>query len=131
MDTGKARFVYRHFIVVGEESIIAAMGAECAAEQGSFWQFHDALFENWQGANQGHFRFEALQGFAGEIGMDAEQFDDCMTSGRAFERVRAEHLDAESRGVNATPTVLINGERVGGGYEAFQQAIDAALAEGR
>ena len=121
--------MYRHFIVVGEESIIAAMGAECAAEQGNFWQFHDALFENWQGANQGHFRFPALQGFADEIGMDAAQFEDCMISGRAFERVRAEHLDAQSRGVNGTPTVLINGERVGGPYEAFQQAIDAALAD--
>lgn len=131
MNTGKARFVYRHFIVVGEESIIAAMGAECAAEQGNFWQFHDALFENWQGANQGHFRFSALQGFAGEIGMDTDQFEDCMISGRAFERVRAEHLDAQSRGVNGTPTVLINGERVGGPYEAFQQAIDAALADGQ
>ena len=104
------------------------MGAECAAEQGNFWQFHDALFENWQGANQGHFRFAALQSFADDLGMDAALFESCMISGRAFERVRAEHLDAESRGVNGTPTVLINGERVGGPYEAYQQAIDAALA---
>lgn len=119
--------MYRHFIVVGEESLIAAMGAECAAEQGSFWAFHDTLFENWTGANSGDFAYSKLQGFSDDLGMDAAAFTDCMENGRGFNRVRAHHEDAMSRGIDATPTVLINGEPVFGSYQVFQQAIEAAL----
>lgn len=119
--------MYRHFIVVGEESLIAAMGAECAAEQGSFWAFHDTLFENWTGANSGDFAYSKLQGFSDDLGMDAAAFTDCMENGRGFNRVRAHHEDAMSRGIDATPTVLINGEPVFGSYQNFQQAIEAAL----
>ena len=119
--------MYRHFIVVGEESLIAAMGAECAAEQDSFWAFHDTLFENWAGENEGAFAYSKLQGYSDELGMNAAEFTDCMENGRGFNRVRAHHEDAMSRGIDSTPTVLINGERVFGSYQAFQQAIDAAL----
>ena len=119
--------MYRHFIVVGQESLIAAMGAECAAEQDSFWAFHDTLFENWSGENEGAFAYSKLQGYSDELGMSAAEFTDCMENGRGFNRVRAHHEDAMSRGIDSTPTVLINGERVFGSYQAFQQAIDAAL----
>ncbi len=123
------RFVYRHFLVVGEESLIAAMGSECAAEQGQFWEFHDVLFENWQGANQGHFSYNALLGHSDDLGMDAAQFEDCMTSGRAFERVREGHMYAERQGVNATPSVFINGKRMQGNYDVFVQTIEDALSD--
>ena len=52
-----------------------------------------------------------------------------MQSGRAFERVRASHFDGIERGVNSTPTVLVNGNRVGGDYEAYRQAIENALRD--
>ena len=119
--------MYRHFIVVGQESLIAAMGAECAAEQDSFWAFHDTLFENWSGENEGAFAYSKLQGYSHDLGMNAAEFTDCMENGRGFNRVRAHHEDAMSRGIDSTPTVLINGERVFGSYQAFQQAIEAAL----
>ena len=119
--------MYRHFIVVGEESLIAAMGAECAAEQDSFWAFHDTLFENWSGENEGAFAYSKLQGYSDDLGMNAAEFTDCMENGRGFNRVKAHHEDAMSRGIDSTPTVLINGERVFGSYQTFQQAIEAAL----
>ena len=119
--------MYRHFIVVGEESLIAAMGAECAAEQDSFWAFHDTLFENWSGENEGAFAYSKLQGYSHDLGMNATEFTDCMENGRGFNRVKAHHEDAMSRGIDSTPTVLINGERVFGSYQTFQQAIEAAL----
>ena len=119
--------MYRHFIVVGQESLIAAMGAECAAEQDRFWAFHDTLFENWSGENEGAFAYSKLQGYSDDLGMNAAEFTDCMENGRGFNRVRAHHEDAMSRGIDSTPTVLINGERVYGSYQTFQQAIEAAL----
>lgn len=128
METGDARLVYRHFIVIGQESVIAAMGSECAAEQDGFWEFHDALFDNWAGANSGAFLYDNLLGYAEDLGLDGALFDECMQSGRAFERVRTEHIDAEDQGINATPTVFVNGKRVSGDYDAFRQAIESELA---
>ena len=129
METGKARFVYRHFIVISEESLLAAMATECAAEQDMFWEFHDAIFDNWAEALSSGFSVEWLQATADSLELDATEFDECMRSGRAFERVRASHFDGIERGVNSTPTVLVNGNRVGGDYEAYRQAIESALRE--
>ena len=129
METGKARFVYRHFIVISEESLIAAMGTECAAEQDMFWEFHDAIFDNWAEARSSGFSVAWLKATADGLDLDDVEFDECMQSGRAFERVRASHFDGIERGVNSTPTVLVNGNRVGGDYEAYRQAIESALRE--
>ena len=129
METGKARFVYRHFIVISEESLIAAMGTECAAEQDMFWEFHDAIFDDWTEARSSGFSVAWLRETADSLELDVAEFDECMQSERAFERVRASHFDGVDRGINATPTVLVNGNRVGGDYEAFRRAIEDALAE--
>lgn len=123
------RFVYRHFIVISEESLITAMGAECAAEQDMFWEFHDAVFDNWSEAQDRGFSVPWLRTTAYSLDIDDVEFDECMRSERAFERVRASHFDGIGRGVNSTPTVLVNGNRVGGDYEAFRQAIENALEE--
>ena len=127
METGEVRFVYRHFIVINEASVVAAMGTECAAEQDMFWEFHDAIFDNWFDANQNRFAYPWLQDTADDLGMDAANFDECMQSGRAFERVKASHLDASERGIQGTPTVFVDGNRVGGEFEAYRQAIQSAL----
>ena len=129
METGKVRFVYRHFIVISENSLIAAMATECSAEQDMFWEFHDAIFDNWIEARGSGFSVTWLRETADSLELDAVEFDECMESGRAFERVRASHFDGIDRGVNGTPTVLVNGNRVGGEYEAFRRAIEDALAE--
>lgn len=124
------RFVYRHFIVIGTESVFAAMGTECAAEQDMFWEFHDAIFDDWSQGRQNGFDFTWLQGTAAGLHMDTAEFEDCIQSGRAFERVRASQIDGMGRGINSTPTVFINGTRVGGAdYEEYRSAIEDALAE--
>src|SRR3972149_10915657 len=46
---GQARFIYRHFAILGKHSVQAAQASECAAGQGKFWLYHDRLFQN-QGA---------------------------------------------------------------------------------
>ena len=129
METGKARFVYRHFIVISENSLIAAMATECAAEQDLFWEFHDAIFDNWDEARGSGFSVAWLRETADSLELDSAEFDECMQGERAFERVRASHFDGVDRGVNGTPTVLVNGNRVGGDYEAYRRAIEDALEE--
>ena len=129
MASGEVRFVYRHFIVIGQESIFAAMGTECAAEQDMFWEYHDAIFDDWERGRQNGFGFGWLNETAADLDLDAAEFEDCIRSGRPFERVRASQIDGMGRGINSTPSVFINGARVGGGdYEAYRRAIEDALA---
>ena len=129
MDTGKVRFVYRHFAFLGEESVWAAEAAECASDQGKFWEYHDILYDRWAGTNVGAYSYNNLIGFAQILELDQQQFADCMNERKYVERVRSDSRFAEANGISSTPTVLINGEVVRGGeYGVFRDAIEAALA---
>ena len=124
------RFVYRHFVVIGTESVFAAMGTECAAEQDRFWEYHDAIFDDWANGRQNGFRLAWLQDTASNLDIDASEFEECIQSGRAFERVRASQIDGMGRGINSTPSVFVNGTRVGGNdYDVYRSAIEDALEE--
>src|SRR5262249_60234072 len=63
--TGKVRFVFRHFPLedAHPHSLAAAEAAECAGEQGKFWEMHDLLF-----ANQTHLKQKHLLGYADQLG---------------------------------------------------------------
>ena len=127
---GKVRFVYRNFAFIGPESTWAAEAAECANEQGRFWDYHDKLFAEQSGENQGAFSKENLKRFAGELGLDTAQFDECFDSGRYESTVRDEANEAQRRRINSTPSVLVNGQLIqnGSSYQVLQAAVEAALA---
>ena len=121
--------MYRHFAFLGEESVWAAEAAECASDQGKFWEYHDILYDNWAGTNVGAYSYNNLIGFAQILELDQQQFADCMNERKYVERVRSDSRFAEANGISSTPTVLINGEVVRGGeYGVFRDAIEAALA---
>jgi protein-disulfide isomerase len=62
VDKGQVRFVFRHLAFIGAESLWAAEAAECANEQGRFWDYHDKLFEEQGGENVGAFSQENRHG---------------------------------------------------------------------
>lgn len=128
--TGKVRFVFRSFQFIGEESQWAAEAAECANEQGKFWEFYDKLYSSQAGENAGAFRKENLEGFAVELGLQTEQFEQCLASGKYTDKVKAETLEAQNLGLRSTPSVLVNGELVneGNNYEILSQKIRQVLA---
>lgn len=129
VDTGKVQFVYKHSAFLGPESTWAAQAAECAADQGKFWQYHDVLFEKQQGENQGTFNKDKLVGFARDLGLDMAQFEPCLNGDKTLQRVQADTNEAQQYGVRGTPTFFINGRPLVGAQpiEAFQQAIEEAL----
>jgi protein-disulfide isomerase len=114
---------------LGDESIWAGAAAECAAEQDKFWEYHDYLFENWDGENRGTFSKEKLKGFAAEMELDTEAFNECVDSGRTEELVRMESKLASEIGVRSTPTFAVNGKPIQGAlaYPEFQSVINAVL----
>ncbi|MBN2146594.1 MAG: thioredoxin domain-containing protein [Anaerolineales bacterium] len=131
IQNGSVRIGYIHFVFLGEESYWAAEASECAAEQDAFWEYHDYLFDNHGGENQGAFSQENLTGFATELGLDTDAFSECLQSGRYTELVQAQTEMAGGIGVRSTPTFLMNGQGIVGAqpYEVFQQAIDNFLGQ--
>ncbi|KKW22284.1 MAG: DsbA oxidoreductase [Parcubacteria group bacterium GW2011_GWA1_51_12] len=128
--TGKVRFVYRDFAFLGDESTWAAEAAECADEQGKFWEYHNYLFERQNGENQGAFSKVNLKSFAKAVGLEGSKFDQCFDGGKYTAEVEKDLADARALGVNATPTSFINGVKVTGAvpYESFKVSIEEALA---
>lgn len=130
---GDANFEYRDFAFLGEGSVLAAEAARCAGDQGQFWTYHDYLFANQpqsHGDGTGYSR-ETIDAIAEEIGLDMEQFTTCMDEGTYQDDVIQAREEASDRGVQGTPTILINGEIVQGieTYDDLLQRIQEAIQE--
>jgi len=133
--TGKVRFEYHHFIVIdgnvgGTESQHAAEASECANEQGKFWDYGAMLFANQQSEGSGAFADRRLKAFAEALGLDAGKFNACFDAHKYAGTVRADQQQAISRGVDGTPTVFVNGQRVNQptDFAELQRWIEGALA---
>jgi protein-disulfide isomerase len=111
-----------------DESVEAGAGARCAADQDLYWQFHNVLFANQVGENEGAFRDERLRAIAAKAGVDVAAWDACRATGTQQAAVRAETADAVKQGVNATPTMSLNGQVIVGlhGADEIGALIEAA-----
>ncbi len=103
----------------------AALAAEGAAEQESFWAYHHVLL-----ARQDALSVPDLLNYAGQIGLEVAQLMDDMLEGRHTERILDDVRSAVSSGISATPGLFIEGVRWDGGWEpdALEGALRAALA---
>jgi len=124
----KVRLVFRDFplVQIHPQALSAALAAECAHEQGKFWEYHDLLF-----ANQAQLDEASLKDYAAQAGLDAAPFEECLTSQKYLEEVRADYTDGSSYGVQGTPAFFVNGVLISGAVPlaTFAQAINQALAE--
>ena len=131
IDSGKVNLVYKHSAFLGQESVWAAQAAECAADQGKFWEYHDLLFDKQNGENVGTFTKENLVSYAKELGLDMAKFEPCVKNDETLQRVVTDTNEGRQVGVTGTPTFYINGKPLVGAQpaEAFQAQIDAALGQ--
>ncbi|CAG0933157.1 hypothetical protein TFLX_02944 [Thermoflexales bacterium] len=131
IDAGKVSFVYKHSAFLGQESAWSAQAAECAADQGKFWEYHDLLFARWNGENQGTFAKDNLIGFAKELNLDMAKFEPCLQNDETLQRVMDDTQEGRQVGVTGTPTFFINGKPLVGAQpaEVFQAEIDAAVGQ--
>ena len=124
---GIARYSFHHRFVIGPDSLTAGMATECAADQGMFWEYHDALFiavvNDSRAVAVGN-----LKDLAEDLGLDSGQFNRCIDSKEHYDEVVRADTDASDQGINSTPTVLINGEVYQGAFEPgeFKAAVEAA-----
>lgn len=126
IQTGKVRFVYRDFpLPFHTNAEKAAEAAECAHEQGKFWEYHNKIFEN-----QKSLSMESLKQWAKDLGLDVVRFNSCLDSGKMAVEIQKDAQEGASYGVSGTPAFFVNGQLLSGAqpYTNFKQLIDQQLA---
>jgi protein-disulfide isomerase len=99
----------------------------CANQQGKFWEYHDVLFANWNGENQGAFSPTHLVEFANALELNLKDFQACVDAGSYAADVQASFDKGTTMGVSGTPTVFVNGVMVTPGYVPSYDDIAAAV----
>lgn len=128
--TGKAKLVYRDFpLSFHQYAEKAAEAADCANEQGKFWEYHDTLFQKQSEWTSGGV--DKLKEYAKNLNLDTNKFNTCLDSGKYANEIQKDLNDGSSYGVSGTPTFFINGIEVVGAqpYSAFEQVINQQLSK--
>jgi len=120
----QVRFEWHDFPVTSPASPKAAEAGFCAHDQGDFWAYHEIVFDNAPALS-----VDNLIQYAGEIGLDAAQFSECLESGRHAPSVAAELKAASNLGLFSVPSFIVNDQRLIGppSFEQLSATIDAIL----
>jgi len=134
VESGDVRLVFRNLAFLGDESHWAAVASSLAADQNKFWPLHDYLFANLQGENVGSYSLDRILTMAEAAGLDMDEFKAGLRLDNARERfaqIEAEaRRDAGALGINATPTVTVDGVPLQApDFETVAGAIDVALSK--
>jgi len=118
------KFVFKQFpLPMHKEGMLAARAGLAAHRQGKFWEMHDKIF-----ANQRALSAENLARYASEIGLDVKRWQADLQSKEIQEQVDAELKLGQASQVSGTPTLFLNGRRIGDrSVEGLKRLIDDAL----
>lgn len=123
------RYVYRDFPVINQTlSVEAALAANCANEQGKFWEYHDILFNNQdQLQREEPFFLESAQ----SLDLNMDQFTSCYESRKYIDEISNDYNDGIAMQLSGTPSFFINGKYISGAqpYDVFEKVILEKLAE--
>lgn len=137
VDTGRIKFVYKHFpFDFHQNARPAAVASECAGEQGRFWDYHDILMINqtsWENLG-GNDTINAFVNFAERLGLDKNNFKSCLETMKYENKIEFDMRQGYTIGVTGTPAFFvgiqgkeftsINGAQP---FSSFKQAIDEML----
>lgn len=105
---GKVAIHYLHYPLGGHtQAEKAAQVTELARERGKFWEMHDIIFKN-----QLMLENEDLLQYAKEVGLDSAQVTKALAEGKYLDRVRAQKAVGDTLGIQATPTLYLNGRQL-------------------
>jgi protein-disulfide isomerase len=107
------RFEYKHYpLPIHPYAQQAAIAAEAAGQQGKFFEYHDALFENQNEWSKSATPVAFFTKYAQDLGLDVEKFKQQQKSSLLRDAVRADLNEARELGLTATPTFFLNGEKM-------------------
>jgi protein-disulfide isomerase len=134
VDTGKVQFAFRNFAFLGPASITAADAAECANDQGKFWDYYDYLYKNQPDeSDTSMYNTDTLTQAAVGLGMNDATFRACLDGKKDEAKANADLADGQKAGVSGTPSFFVNGISLVGAqpYSAFKTIIDQELAKAK
>jgi protein-disulfide isomerase len=122
---GKVAFTYKDVpLPMHAHAEKASEAAQCAGDQGKFWEFHDLLYTTRQ------LEISQLKADARQLKLDGEVFDKCLDSGQKIEGVKSQLIEGQALGLEGTPSFFINGRFVSGNvsYDDWRRIIDEEIA---
>lgn len=140
VDTGKVRFVFRHLPLQRTDSpaMLAALAAECAGRENTFWTMHDSLFRK-----PGAPEIDELVGTAVTLGINGVSFRKCLSASERRRVIERDVEAADAMGISGTPTFLLGVQDGRDGVtvkriligaqpvERFRKALDELLESGQ
>ena len=134
IETGKVNMIFKDYNIIGQDSVKASQGAHCAKDQGMFWEYHDILYSNWTGENNGWASGTNLANYAQNIGLDMDEWSECMVNQKHSDIILASNEDAKKLQLTGTPAFfVINSDgqvsKLFGAqpFEVFERVFDEQL----
>lgn len=134
VETGKVKVIFKDFTIIGPDSVTAAHAAHCADDQGQFWKYHDILYNNWTGENNGWASSEKLLQFAKDVELDIDEFSQCMINSKHTSIIVNSNQDAKDLGLSGTPAFFVIGSdgkvtKIDGAkpYDFFEKIFNSEL----
>ena len=126
--TGRVQWRHVPFIFGLRHGDDGAKAAECAADQGQYWEMHDVLYTRHDEWTKVRNPKDFLHAYASELGLEAEAFETCYKEDHGKERTRRATRAADELDVSGTPTFLINGSRALGALtmDVFRGLLEEA-----
>ncbi len=123
--SGKVQFVWRDYPIITAQSPKAAEAGQCAFDQDKFWEYHDYLYEQADSLS-----VDSLKAYAREVGLDGEQFDQCLDSGKNKAKVDESLQQGFQLGFPGAPGFVVNDQKLPGPpmYETVKGILDEMLA---
>ena len=134
VESGKVKIIFKDYNIIGPDSVNSSHGAHCAGEQGLFWEYHDILYSNWTGENNGWASPSNLSAFANEINVNMDQWTECMNEKSHSKTIMESNNDAKALELTGTPAFFIINEdskitKLFGAqpFEVFKKTFDSQL----
>lgn len=121
----KVKLVYKHLpLAIHLDAQYAAEAAECAGDQGKFWEMRDKLF-----ANQNKLDKESIAGYARELKIYNKKFVNCLDTGQFKAKIGADAKTAADFNVTGTPAFFVGDEFISGiaPFDDFKAVIENQL----
>lgn len=134
VDTGKIRYVYRHYPLNSHpRAIPMAEAAECVANQdgAAFFDFVEEVF-----SDQSDLSDQRARDIAESLGVELSEFDDCLAADAELLRINEDRTSGDALDIEVTPTFFVEDTKIGQGgmtvtdiAEALFEEIDRRLGE--
>ncbi len=135
VETGKVRFVFREFPTPPANIAVAGFALARCSGEANYYNAIDDLFQAQTNilnlARSGGDIEGALRSLASSYGIEGDGFTDCLSNKDVTYAIGESVMKGDSQGVNSTPTVFVNGEKLQGydwrTAEGMRAVLDAKL----